>query len=70
MDIHMPGIGGIETTQRIREFNKKLPIIILTAVTIDQILDEFHKAGFNEIIQKPFKPEDFFEKISYILKAN
>ena len=64
----MPGISGIETTQRIREFDKKLPIIALTVVTIDQILDEFHKADFNEIIQKPFKPEDFFEKISYILK--
>ena len=70
MDIHMPGISGIETTQLIREFDKKLPIIALTAVTIDENLDEFYKAGFNEIIPKPFKPEDFFEKISYTLKAS
>ena len=66
----MPGISGIETTQRIREFDKKLPIMALTAVTIDENLDEFYKAGFNEIIPKPFKPEDFFEKISYTLKAS
>lgn len=70
MDIHMPGISGIETTQLIREFDNKLPIIALTAVTIDENLDEFYKAGFNEIIPKPFKPEDFFEKISYTLKAS
>ena len=70
MDIHMPGISGIETTHRIREFNKELPIIALTAVTIDENLDEFYKAGFNEIIPKPFKPEDFFEKIYRTLEAS
>jgi signal transduction histidine kinase/CheY-like chemotaxis protein len=63
MDIHMPGISGIEATQEIRKFNKQLPIIALTAVTIDENLDEFYRAGFNEIIPKPFKTEEFFEKI-------
>ena len=70
MDIHMPGISGIETTERIREFNKQIPIIALTAVTIDENLDEFYKAGFNEIIPKPFKPEDFFEKIYRTLEES
>ncbi|NND87821.1 MAG: response regulator [Flavobacteriaceae bacterium] len=63
MDIHMPGISGIEATQKIREFNKQVPIIALTAVTIDENLDDFYRAGFNEIIPKPFKTEEFFEKI-------
>jgi len=63
MDIHMPGISGIEATQKIREFNKEIPIIALTAVTIDENLDDFYRAGFNEIIPKPFKTEEFFEKI-------
>jgi hypothetical protein len=63
MDIHMPGISGIEATQKIRVFNKDIPIIALTAVTIDENLDDFYRAGFNEIIPKPFKTEEFFEKI-------
>ncbi|WP_435679961.1 ATP-binding protein [Patiriisocius sp.] len=63
MDIHMPGISGIEATQKVRLFDEELPIIALTAVTIDENLDSFYKAGFNEIIPKPFKPEEFFEKI-------
>lgn len=63
MDIHMPGISGIEATQEIRKFDKHLPIIALTAVTIDENLDDFYRAGFNEIIPKPFKTEEFFEKI-------
>ncbi len=63
MDIHMPGISGIQATQKIREFDKQIPIIALTAVTIDENLDDFYRAGFNEIIPKPFKTEEFFEKI-------
>ena len=70
MDIHMPGISGIEATQKIRGFNKELPVIALTAVTIDENLDEFFRVGFNEIIPKPFKPEEFFEKIHNTLKLS
>jgi len=70
MDIHMPGISGIEATQKIRGFNKELPVIALTAVTINEDLDEFFRVGFNEIIRKPFKPEEFFEKIHDTLKLS
>ena len=70
MDIHMPGINGIETTLSIREFDKNLPIIALTAVTIDEKNDEIYGAGFNGIIPKPFKPEILFEKIYLTLKNN
>jgi signal transduction histidine kinase/ActR/RegA family two-component response regulator len=68
MDIHMPGISGIEATKKIREFDEQLPIIALTAVTLDENLDDFYQAGFNEIIPKPFKPEDFFKKIYQTIK--
>ncbi|WP_034259130.1 response regulator [Aequorivita capsosiphonis] len=70
MDIHMPGISGIEATKKIREFNKSIPIIALTAITIEDNLEEFYTAGFNEFIPKPFKAEDFFEKINTVLRNN
>ncbi|WP_410004521.1 response regulator [Aequorivita nionensis] len=70
MDIHMPGISGIEATKKIREFNKTVPIIALTAITIEENLENFYKAGFNEFIPKPFKAEDFFEKINRVLRSN
>jgi CheY-like chemotaxis protein len=38
----MDRIKGIETTLRIREFDDKLPIIALKAVTIDENLDNFY----------------------------
>jgi signal transduction histidine kinase/CheY-like chemotaxis protein len=70
MDIHMPGISGIEATKQIREFNKTVPIIALTAITIEENLEDFYKAGFNEFIPKPFNAEDFFEKIKRAIRGN
>ena len=70
MDIHMPGISGIEATQEIRKFKPDLPIIALTAVTIEENIDEFFRVGFSEIIPKPFKTEEFFEKIHRTLNQN
>ncbi|MGB7784599.1 MAG: response regulator [Salinimicrobium sp.] len=67
MDIHMPGISGIEATKEIRKFNEHIPIIALTAVTLDENLDEFYLNGFNDIIPKPYKTEEFFQKINKYL---
>lgn len=64
MDIHMPGISGIEATKEIRKFNSEIPIIALTAVTLDDDLDEFYLNGFSDIIPKPYKTEEFFLKIN------
>ncbi|WGD33711.1 ATP-binding protein [Olleya sp. YS] len=63
MDIHMPGISGIEATKIIRTFDKDLTIFALTAVTIEDKMQEFEDAGFTDIIPKPFKQEDFEKKL-------
>ncbi|NNK27641.1 MAG: response regulator, partial [Flavobacteriaceae bacterium] len=73
MDIHMPGISGLEATKRIRSFNKELTIFALTAVTIEDKMHEFDEAGFDDIISKPFKQVDFEKKLYNALigdKAN
>ena len=67
MDIHMPGISGLEATKLIREFNKEIPIIALTAITLDDKIEEFYEAGFDDILSKPFKPKVLFDKISQLI---
>lgn len=70
MDIHMPGISGLEATKIIRTFDKDLTIFALTAVTIEDKMQEFEDAGFTDIIPKPFKQEDFEKKIYDALVKN
>ena len=63
MDIHMPGISGVEATAEIRKFDKETPIIALTAISLDDSLESFYAAGCNDVVTKPFKPEVFYQKI-------
>ncbi|NCP06661.1 MAG: response regulator, partial [Flavobacteriales bacterium] len=70
MDIHMPGISGIEATKIIRTFDKELTIFALTAVTIEDKMHEFDEAGFTDIIPKPFKQEEFEKKLFNALSTN
>ena len=64
MDIHMPGISGVEASKIIREFDKKTPIIALTAVTLDDHIEEFYVNGITDVIPKPYKTEEFYEKVN------
>lgn len=71
MDIHMPGISGTEATVQIRKFNPDIPIIALTAISVEDSLDEFYAAGCNAVVTKPFKPEIFYQKIGEnVFKTN
>ncbi|UGU14950.1 ATP-binding protein [Sinomicrobium kalidii] len=70
MDIHMPGISGIKAAAEIRKFNKKVPIVALTAISLEENMDDLYSAGCNDIITKPFKPEIFYKKIKNNLRRN
>ena len=69
MDVNMPGITGLEATQRIRIFNKDIPIIALTAMEIDEIREEIYEAGLNDIIVKPYDTARFYQVIFKNLPA-
>lgn len=62
MDIKMPGIDGFETTSIIRDirgdYYKSLPIIALTASTLQNDHFKFIQCGMNGHILKPFNPEE------------
>ncbi len=68
MDIHMPGLDGFETTALIRAINTKIPIIALTASTLDSDVNRFEEAGMNGYVFKPFQPSEVKKKIAEFLK--
>lgn len=53
LDIRMPGIGGIEILKRIREFDKDVGVIMVTAVKEEETGKEALKLGADEYITKP-----------------
>jgi PAS domain S-box-containing protein len=68
MDIKMPGIDGFETTRFIRNlpgsYFRSVPIIALTASTLNNEYNKFKESGMNGHILKPFKPEEIKDLLS------
>jgi len=64
MDVHLPGINGTTATKLIREFDKTTPIIALTAISLDENRDMLISFGMNDVITKPFVPDEFYSTIA------
>lgn len=73
MDVHMPGINGFETTERILEI-RGIPIIILsasTSVSSNQAAIRALEAGALAILEKPENPlaENFDSQIDELIRT-
>lgn len=64
MDVHLPGINGTIATQQIREFNAEIPIIALTAISLNENREMLLSYGMNDVITKPFEPKEFYKIIA------
>lgn len=69
MDVHLPGINGTEATSEIRKFNNHIPIIALTAISLNENREMLMSYGMNEVITKPFEPEHFYNVVTKYLTS-
>ena len=68
LDVMMPRKDGFTVASEIREKDKEIPIIFLTAKTLkDDVLQGF-KIGADDYITKPFNSEELLFRIQAILK--
>ncbi|MCX6076958.1 MAG: ATP-binding protein [Campylobacterales bacterium] len=71
MDLQMPIIDGYEATKLIREYNKNIPIIALTANAMREDVEKTTMHGMNEHLNKPIDVEKFYKTLlKYISKKN
>ena len=66
LDLNMPGIDGVETLRRIREFNPEIPVIIISAYLDDKRITQTHKLGISGVF---YKEKDFSEGLSLLETA-
>ncbi len=70
MDLHMPDMGGLETTQIIRlEMGMELPIIALTAAAMEEDRQACLKVGMNGFLKKPFKASELKVALREVMLA-
>lgn len=68
LDVMMPKKDGFTLAKEIRQFNKHIPIIFLTAKSLQNDKIEGLKIGADDYITKPFNTEELLLRINAILK--
>ncbi len=69
MDCQMPEMDGYEATKQIRNpkskvLNHNVPVIALTANNTKEDFENCIKAGMNDVMIKPFKPQQLLEMLN------
>ena len=63
MDLHMPVMDGYEATKGIRSRGENIPIIALTASVALDVENQIFGIGIDDIVVKPFMPDDLLRVI-------
>ena len=69
MDIHLPGMTGIQALEQLRgkESTRNIPVIAFTASVMPQDKHQITSAGFDGFVAKPINLKEFTATIAAIL---
>ncbi|PJJ79424.1 hybrid sensor histidine kinase/response regulator [Mucilaginibacter auburnensis] len=71
MDTHMPEMNGYQTAKKIRldfdEPKRSIPIISLSAASFDHEQQEAIASGMNDVLGKPFQPDQLHRMIEKLV---
>lgn len=69
LDVRMPRMSGIEVCRELRAgpLPPTVPIILLTARSRPQDLEQGYAAGASDYIVKPFSPRDLLDRVESAL---
>lgn len=72
LDVMLPYIDGFEVVQLIRAQPawRSVPIVMLTAKTMERDIVRALDAGANDYILKPFQPNELLARVRRFLKVN
>lgn len=66
LDLHMPGIDGMEVLKRLGsdEVTAEIPVVVISAYTEDRSFSAYSQV--KDIIQKPFDLEELHRKVARV----
>jgi DNA-binding response OmpR family regulator len=67
LDIMLPGKSGYEIVKTIRQIDKSVPVIFLTAKSESKDVVEGFKSGGNDYLKKPFSLEELMVRVNNLL---
>jgi FixJ family two-component response regulator len=64
IDIHMPGLNGLEAQQQLLRSGSLRPVIIITADKNDDLKEQAIRAGAKGFLQKPFNDQELLAMVN------
>lgn len=68
VDWNMPVLDGLGFVRKVRGEGNRVPIIMITSVTLEDKISEAVSAGVNSYIEKPIKGNHLWEQIKEFVK--
>lgn len=70
LDVRMPGMGGLELQDRLRESGVRIPVIVMTGYADVPMAVRAMQAGALDFIEKPLNEQRLLERISQALEQD
>ena len=58
MDVRLPGMNGVESLSAIRRLKPTAKVLMMTAYSVEQLVQQAIDAGAIGVLQKPFRDEE------------
>ena len=69
LDVHMPGMGGLDLQSHLESIGRHIPIVFVTAFTEDATRAKAMAAGAIGFLAKPFREGDLLDGIRSALQS-
>ena len=65
LDIHLPGMSGIELRSQLDGSGQVVPVVFITAIDDDELEQEIRRWGCVDYLRKPFAPETLISAVNH-----
>lgn len=70
LDLMLPGMSGYEICRKLREQNKTVPILVLSARTLSEDKSQAFDCGSDQYITKPFELPELLSRVRNLLERH
>lgn len=69
IDLGLPHIDGLALVEDLRSHGIDTPVMVLTAYDLPHLQATVRSTGANELVQKPYDPEELLQRMARLLAA-
>lgn len=68
LDVHMPGLSGVDVLRRLRSLRIDIPVVCITASDELELNDVVQRAGATRLLRKPFSSDELIDAVTTALR--